>query len=161
MEQIYGKDYEVCKQGILGEVAVSLSLKKLTFDVFAPTVEDDSIGKVDLWADPRDGTAFAIQIKTKRYSSDLTVNRIRTDGGGNVIGISDEFRQDMQKMVKYLATAEDLPNTQRIIPLLMIVPGGEYNDNALYNQTTGIPLPEMIDRLYDGIDKAVFSKEEY
>jgi hypothetical protein len=164
MRRIYGSDKynDAIKQGILGEVAVALSLQKLTFDVYSPTVEDDSNGKVDLWADPReDGVIFAIQVITSRFEQELSVTRIKTNADGAVIGISDTFRQDMQEMVDYLSDGKALPKAQKIIPLLIIVPGGDINEHACYHQTTGLPTKNMVTELYDGIDRVVFSKEAH
>jgi hypothetical protein len=131
LEKVYGENYAMVKQGVLGETALALALTELTFDVYAATLEDDGIGKVDMWADPRDGNFFAFQIKTRADISSLSVTYIRTDPTGNVVGIEEAYKRDMQNMVDYLRKFQPPSDNGKVVPILVLIPAGNQNEAAI------------------------------
>jgi hypothetical protein len=114
-----------------------------------------------LWADPKDGTVFAVQVKTDSHATELTVLSTSTGDGGKGSDSAGQYDDDMKAMARYLKDKVILKSARSVHPLLVIVPAGDSNEHALYNQTTGQPTKEMVEKLYDAIDREVFSKEEY
>ncbi len=161
LEQIYGENYKIVKQGILAEVFVVTALKDLGFEVYQPTIRDDATGKIDCWANTKDGILCAVQVKSSAFISEIEVINPDADEDYIIDESVTDYRKDMQTMLDYISTEVNLPDNMKIKPLLIIVPGGENNEDAIYNQTTGLPLSGAADKLYEKIEKIIYTDEDF
>lgn len=149
--EINPRERDIVETGILGEVATSLAMKKLGFEIIAPTNEEDLNG-IDMWADPKDSTPlWAIQVKTNSEIRTPTLERV--DGNdksfeGHNAALSAE---NMRKML----AKKDAGNPG----LLIIIPSGKYNEDTAFNSLSGAPTEQFIDQLYDVIEDTMFSEE--
>jgi hypothetical protein len=156
LQQIYPKDsWKQVRCGILAETAVNISLKNLGFKVTPPSYEDDLKGKVDCWADCKDGTVLAVQIKSSAYIDKPSLTIIKRGKDGK-ISISDEYSKKTESMLEYISNrAFD----GRIIPVFIEIPGGLNNEFSGFNEITGAPSADLPNNLYNLINKRIFTKE--
>src|SRR3989344_7109663 len=146
-ETFFGKDsdeWRIRRSGFLGEACVAITLEEMGFVVKEPSQEDDMRGKVDLWADAKDGTVFAIQVKTSAQIRDI--NLYKLDSSKEGLGVPAGYRDSAKTMINYVGGKEGFED-KIIVPILIELPGGEGNVDAAYNIVSGIPLKTTSQRI--------------
>jgi len=99
-------------------------------------------GKIDVLADDLGGNVLAIQVKTSVNIDKIKVHRIKPERAN--LGVFSGYRETAQSMIKYVAERANFPG-KNVIPLIIELPGGEGNENAVYNQMTGKPQEKTDD----------------
>ena len=151
-ETFFGKssdEWRIRRSGFLGEVCVAIALEEMGFVIKEPSQKEDMDGKVDLWADAKDGTIFAIQVKTSAKIKEINLIKIR--GEKENLGLPEgyeNYRDSAEGMIKYVTGSKEFEG-KKIVPILIELPGGEGNEHAAYNIVSGLPLKETSQRIID------------
>ena len=186
-----GNRWEDIKNGLFAEVAVAVSLKQLGFDVYLPDFEDDNVGKVDLWIKDSNETEnpciTPIQVKSSANINSVVVGRIDDQkmeiledieknwdyGTPHPNNTSPERLKSLQNklantsysMLEYLASLKN-KTKRKIIPIAIIVPGGEGAENAMFNTRTATPSGKTFEEgslateIYNQLDKIIYKEEK-
>ncbi len=160
--------------GFMAEACIALSLTELGFTAIAPTTYEDVNGKIDMLAvdanEPTNPFVLAIQIKNSCEVNEIIAldlydknNQIDSSLDGQPIQNIDEFKTKLayssKAMVEYLSKGMGRYKG-KIIPLLLIIPGGDESENTSYNLCTAAPVKEFSNRLFDKIEKLIYRGEE-
>lgn len=146
MEGAFGSNgWESARLGILGEVATVLALEKSGFKVFLPYYDEDSEGKIDIWASANDvkNTYLAIQLKTFGSAKELTVLNASEANKAN------RYQTIFKEMQNYIKRNAERYKDRSINPVVIVLSSGDNNAEALYNPGTGQPLKAYVQKLYD------------
>ncbi|MBU1132661.1 MAG: hypothetical protein ABIA11_01145 [Patescibacteria group bacterium] len=185
-----GNRWEDIKNGLFAEAAVAISLKQLGFEVYLPDFEDDTVGNIDLVVkDPNETQVpyvLPIQVKSSSNIKSVVVGRIDNKdftiledieskwdfGKPHQNNNSAERLEKLQKklahtsysMLEYLASLKN-KTTKRIIPIAVIVPGGEGSENPMFSMRTATPVGKTFEEgsfaseIYDQLEKIIYKEE--
>lgn len=147
------RERALLEQGFLAETCTMIGPSNNGFKAVSGNERDDLEGKVDVWADPNDGeNMFAIQVKSDQDGKELIIKNSREIASSKAF---EEFAEKATVMIKYTSIANEsrkMLHGKRIIPVFIIIPGGESNENSFYNFQTGEPTLEFEQILYDNLD---------
>lgn len=162
-----GEDPKAFVDGFMAEAAVTMALNKLGFTVLASTSEEDKEAKIDMYVvdqnEKDDPFALAVQVKNSAEVRQLFVHALDKNpepllGYIDLQNIrdSEEFKSKLAYstscMLQYLSHHKELFRG-RIIPLVVIIPGGEGSDDPSYNMSTCTPVPGFEYNLFDELQK--------
>jgi len=159
-----GDQREAKIQGIQGEVCARLSFEEMGFSVLAPKMEEDLHRGIDFFADPKDGTIWAIQVKTHRGLEEAAVEILGPEGHVSPLISRAQFEETLETtklMYDYTLTNEiKLQHPEfgerEIIPVMVRLPaGGRGIDDVAVYKNTGEPVSGFPDRLYDKISRTM------
>jgi len=160
--------------GFMAEACLALSLNELGYTVLAPTLEEDIKGKIDMFVIDTNYTqepfVLAIQVKNSSEVEDVIVHNLNNDIEdlnaqleNRITTYSLEFKNKLayssKYMLRYLSQNKRSFNG-RVIPLVVIVPGGDASENSSYNAVTAAPVKDFPYRLFDKLNNEVYEGEK-
>ena len=150
------ESWHMLRNGFLAEVAVSVFLERSGFKVLEPSQKDDMKGKIDRWAvDTAENKVYAIQIKA---SKDLIGAKLsKVDQNKASLGVMSGYISAVQTMIKYVSRRQEFANKD--VEFLIIELGaGEINEDAAFNQGTGVLTTEADNDLNDQLYEKVWNE---
>ncbi|MFC1700303.1 hypothetical protein ACFLZ4_01505 [Patescibacteria group bacterium] len=187
-----GNRWEDIKNGLYAEVAVAVSLKQLGFDVYLPDFEDDTRGKIDLWIkDPNESEnpyIVPIQIKSSANIRAVVAGRIDDEKNLSILKnieenwdygrphpnntsaerlkkLQDKLARTSYSMLEYLTSLKK-ETDKKILPIAIVVPGGEGAENAMFSTHTASPSGNTFEQgslaseIYEKLEKIIYKKEK-
>ncbi|MFZ2664171.1 MAG: hypothetical protein WAX66_02310 [Patescibacteria group bacterium] len=153
--------------GFMAEACLALSLDELGYTVLAPTIEEDIKGKIDMFVIDKNYTqepyALAIQVKNSSEVEDIIVHNLNDDIKNlnmqletQSIRYLPEFKSKLaysnKYMLEYLSKNKERFNG-RVIPLVVIIPGGDMSETSSYNTVTSAPVKGFSYKLFDKLNE--------
>lgn len=170
----YNEKGSIFLNGFMAEAATAITLGDAGFTVLSSSEGEDIKGKIDMFVVDKNESnnpfIAAIQVKNSLDTDSLITYDIREDFKilENILKDQDiknestlinELAFTREQMLKYLSQNMERYKG-RVVPLIIVVPGGDESNHPMYNMRTATPTDWMRTVLPDKLIEIVYKGEK-